>query len=110
MAHLNEQDAARFPARLWAMPQVDLALEEKGEAARLLAALLPPVDSKPPDTEAKSGFLPMGDQRELASQAGRVIDRGYATLVQTRDGRVWKPSAGQECTEDESHCEWYSQS
>src|ERR1700722_2945739 len=46
LAHLNEQDAARFPARLWAMPQVDLALEEKGEAVRLLSALLPPVETK----------------------------------------------------------------
>src|ERR1700733_9601697 len=32
IARLKEQDAARFPARLWAMPQVDLTLEEKKEA------------------------------------------------------------------------------
>ncbi|MEY2615056.1 MAG: hypothetical protein QOH78_829 [Verrucomicrobiota bacterium] len=51
IAHLNEQDAARFPARLWTMPQVDLTLEGKREAVRLLAALLPPVDSKPADAE-----------------------------------------------------------
>jgi endonuclease G len=51
IAALNEQDAARLPARLWALPKVDLTLEDKGEAVRLLAALLPPVDGRPADAK-----------------------------------------------------------
>jgi subtilisin family serine protease len=67
IAHLNEQDAARFPARLWAMLQVDLALEEKGEAVRLLAALLPPVERKPPDAETPKGAEPIEWNEETFS-------------------------------------------
>jgi len=43
-AALDKQDAARLPARLWVLPNVDLAVEEEEEAVRLLACLLPPVD------------------------------------------------------------------
>lgn len=43
---LNEQDAARLPAKLWAQPMVDLTLEEDEEVVRLLAGLLPPVSGE----------------------------------------------------------------
>ena len=46
IAALDEQDAARLPARLWALPKVDLTVEEEEEAVRLLAGLLPPVDGE----------------------------------------------------------------
>jgi hypothetical protein len=67
VAHLNEQDAAHFPATLWATPQVDLTLEEKGEAVRLLAALLPPVDSKPSDAETPKDAEPIEWNEETFS-------------------------------------------
>jgi len=51
IAALDEQDAARLPARLCALPLVDFRLEKGVEAVRLLAALLPPVDSTPTDAE-----------------------------------------------------------
>jgi hypothetical protein len=51
IAALNEQDAARLPDRLWALPKVDFNLEEKGEAVRLLTALLPPVEGEPADAK-----------------------------------------------------------
>jgi endonuclease G len=46
IAALDKQDAERLPARLWALPKVDLAVEEEEEAVRLLAGLLPPVESE----------------------------------------------------------------
>ncbi len=47
IAALDEQGESRLPARLWALPKVDLTVEEEGEAVRLLAGLLPPVDGEP---------------------------------------------------------------
>jgi endonuclease G len=47
IAALNEQDAARLPARLWLLPKVDLTVEGEEEAERLLAGLLPPVGGEP---------------------------------------------------------------
>jgi hypothetical protein len=67
VAHLNEQDAAHFPATLWATPQVDLTLEEKGEAVRLLAALLPPVEYKPSDAETPKDAEPIEWNEETFS-------------------------------------------
>ena len=69
IAHLNKQNAARFPARLWAMPQVDLTLEEKGEAVRLLAALLPPVENKPSDAETPKDAEPIEWNEKIFSAA-----------------------------------------
>ena len=51
IAALDEQDAARLPARLWALPKVDFTVEEEEEAVRLLTGLLPPVDGGPADTK-----------------------------------------------------------
>jgi hypothetical protein len=51
----------------WATPQVDLTPEEKGEAVRLLAALLPPVDSKPSDAETPKDAEPIEWNEETFS-------------------------------------------
>lgn len=51
---LEEQDTAQLPARLWALPKVDLTIEEEGEAGRLLAGLLPPAGVEP-ETAAPEG-------------------------------------------------------
>lgn len=51
IADLDEQDGARLPARLWALPKVDLTVEEEAEAVPLLLALLPPVDGTLADAE-----------------------------------------------------------
>lgn len=46
IAALDEQEAARLPARLWVLPKADFTAEEGEEQAkRLLAGLLPPVGS-----------------------------------------------------------------
>jgi subtilisin family serine protease len=44
---LDKQDARRLPARLWALPKVDLTVEEEEEGIRLLAGLLPPAEGEP---------------------------------------------------------------
>lgn len=54
IAKLEQQDAPQLPATLWAVPRVDFTLEQEGEPVRLLAALLPPVDSEPSDAAAPS--------------------------------------------------------
>lgn len=47
MAAFGRQDAARLPVKLWAMPNVDLAIEGPEEAERLLTGLLPPAEGEP---------------------------------------------------------------
>jgi subtilisin family serine protease len=51
IAALDEQYGARLPARLWALPKVELTVEDEVEAIQLLTALLPPVDGALADAE-----------------------------------------------------------
>jgi hypothetical protein len=71
---LTEQDGARLPARLWAMPKVDFTVEDEVEAVQLLAALLPAGGRRAHRVER-------GDFQRRAcqcDQAARPRSRGFA--------------------------------
>jgi subtilisin family serine protease/tetratricopeptide (TPR) repeat protein len=74
IAALGEQEAARVPARLWALPRVDYALEGGEEAERLLTALLPPVDGRPETAMPKGAERIAWDEAIFSAELARATD------------------------------------
>ena len=75
-ASLSDKEAASLPAPLWAMPKIDFTQEEeirKGEAVRLLIALLPPAEpgAKSPKEAERISWNEEIFSGALASATGR---------------------------------------
>jgi subtilisin family serine protease/tetratricopeptide (TPR) repeat protein len=92
IAAFGEQGAARLPARLWALPKVDLTVEKEGEAERLLAGLLPPVDGGPETVAPKDAErIEWNEEVFSAALAGATARHDHAaaeSLVATIFGHL----------------------
>lgn len=83
IAALDEQDAARLPARLWALPKVDLTVEEEEEAVRLLTGLLPPVDGEPETVAPKDAERIQWDEEFFSATLASATDRHDHTRAES---------------------------
>ena len=87
---ITEQDVGQVPARLWSVPQIDLAQQGRDESARLLTALLPAVDAAdavPPraerivwNEEIFSQALGAATERHDSARADALVDRAVRHL------------------------------
>ena len=72
---LDEQAAARLPARLWALPKVDLTMEKEGEDGGLLAGLLPPVGVETETVTPQEAELIEWDEGIFSAALARATSR-----------------------------------
>jgi subtilisin family serine protease len=72
---LNEQEAARLPPRLWALPKVDFTVEKEEEGLRLLLDLLPPVYGETETMPPKDAESIEWNEEIFSTALARATDR-----------------------------------
>ena len=74
---LDGQGAELLPARLWALPKIDLTVEGEGgeDPFGLLTGLLPPVDGEPETMAPESAEIIEWDEEIFTASLARATDR-----------------------------------